>query len=153
MKEGKKRQVRLPDTLGRKLRKRVWAQMGMINRMRFPELVDIGTCSFCGQRVMIGKMLPPKEADRAAWRYCSCDGAKSEWEKEDQYDAAREWVMDEFGGESVMTDLLLDAIEAVRLRADSIKIIAGNTSYGVRYSDERGVLVKKTTKHETENAF
>lgn len=158
MKEGKKRQVRTPDTAGRKLRKKVRAQLGVINRMRFPELVDIGTCSFCGQRAMIGKMLPPKEADRTAWRHCGCDGAKNEREKEDQYDAAREWVMDEFGGESAMTDLLLDSIEAVRIRygglyADSIKVVVGNTSYGVKYSDERGVLVKKTTKHETENAF
>lgn len=113
-----------------------------------------GECRFCGQQVLVTEAASQEEADRMAWRHCGCDGARSERKKEDRYDAARKWVMNEFGGESVMTDLLLDSIEAARIQcADGIKVVVGNTSYGVKYSDERGVLVKKTEKHETENAF
>ena len=154
----KKRIVAVPDKRGKKLKRKVRLYMGLVNRTRFKKTVVTGECRFCGQQVMIGHEVPQDEADRIAWKYCGCDGAARELEKEDQYDAAREWVAEEFGGDTAMTALLLDAIEAVRIRygglyADSVRVTVGNTTYGVKYNDERGVIVKKMTKRETEEVF
>ena len=109
----KKRIAAVPDKRGKKLKRKVRLYMGLVNRTRFKKTVVTGECRFCGQQVMIGHEVPQDEADRIAWKYCGCDGAARELEKEDQYDAAREWVAEEFGGDTAMTALLLDAIEAV----------------------------------------
>ena len=138
----------------KKLIKRIRA--GMLQRHEPKEEKDLmtGSCECCGQRVFVARIGTEKELDELATEICSCKGAKLKRKLKEHDARVREYVEIEFEGDINRMNVMLDAMEGVRGGSlDQVSIDIGKTRYVVRYKEERGNTIKKTTKWESEEQF